>query len=584
MAEEDVGKKRRLITIGVSSIFLVAMVIAVTVGVNLNLTGSEEDEEKSKPYVISTRKAVKTICKPTDYRKECEKSLRAEAGNTTDARELIKIAFNVTIKKIGDSIKKTDLMNEVEKDPRAKMALDTCKQLMDLSIGEFKRSLERMRSFDLDNLDNILNTLRVWLSGAVTYQETCLDGFDHTTGEGGRKMKQLLKVTMHLSSNALAIISELADTVADLNATMNGRRRLLDDSRGVRGFVHREDGVIPYWVNNDGVHRFLHAHSSPKTIKPDVVVAKDGSGKYRSINKALRHVPKKNQKPFVIYIKEGVYHEYVEVKKNMTHVVFVGDGGTKTRITGNRNFIDGINTYRTATVAIQGDYFAAINLGFENSAGPHKHQAVAIRVQADKSIFYKCTMDGYQDTLYAHAMRQFYRDCTISGTIDFVFGDAVAVFQNCNFVVRKPMENQQCIVTAQGRKERHQPSGTVIQGGSIVSEHKVKFHNKAYLARPWKNYSRTVFIDTYIGDLIQPDGYMPWQGPNGHSGMDTCFYAEFNNTGPGSNKSKRVKWRGIKNLDSEAVSRYLPYKFFRGDDWIKVTRVPYDSAATLPNY
>lgn len=229
--------------------------------------------------------------------------------------------------------------------------------------------------------------------------------------------------------------------------------------------------------------------------------------------------------------------------------------------------------------AIAGDYFVAINIGFENSAGPQKHQAVAIRVQADKSIFYKCSIDGYQDTLYAHTMRQFYRDCTISGTIDFVFGDAVAIFQNCTFVVRKPLENQQCIVTAQGRKDKHQPSGIVIQGCSIVSDtHNVKFDNKAYLARPWKNYSRTIFMKTYIGDLIEPDGYMPWQLPNGTlTGMDTCFYVEYKNKGPGSNKSKRVKWRGIKNLTSHTASVFLPYKFFHGDDWIKVTRVPYSS-------
>jgi pectinesterase len=193
-------------------------------------------------------------------------------------------------------------------------------------------------------------------------------------------------------------------------------------------------------------------------------------------------------------------------------------------------------------------------------------------------------MDGYQDTLYVHTMRQFYRDCTISGTIDFIFGDAIAVFQNCTFLVKKPLENQQCIVTAQGRKERHQPSGIVIQNCHIVADtHNVKFDNKAYLARPWKNFSRTVFMKTYIGDLIQPDGFMPWHGPNGTiSGIDTCFYAEFNNKGPGSDKSKRVKWPGIKTLTSQNASHFLPSMFFHGDDWIKVTKIPYSSGEKSP--
>ncbi|KAJ1385570.1 Pectinesterase, catalytic [Sesbania bispinosa] len=187
-------------------------------------------------------------------------------------------------------------------------------------------------------------------------------------------------------------------------------------------------------------------------------------------------------------------------------------------------------------------------------------------------------MDGYQDTLYVHTMRQFYRDCTISGTIDFVFGNALSAFQNCTFVVRKPLKNQQCIVTAQGRKGRQQPSGIVIQGGSIVSDplfYEVRFENKAYLARPWKNYSRTVFMDTYIDDLIHPDGYLPWQGEEGPSGMNTCFYAEYHNTGPGSDKSKRVNWAGIWNLNSKAANSFSPSKFFHGDDWIEVIGIPY---------
>ncbi|KAJ1383459.1 Pectinesterase, catalytic [Sesbania bispinosa] len=582
MSQEDGQKKKRIAIIGVSTFLLVGMVVAITIGVNVSQGDSNDSKNTDKARIAATAKAVRSFCNPTDYRKECEESLMETTLNTTDPRELIKIAFNITIRKIGSGLKKTDIWHEVEKDPRAKMALETCKQLMDLSIEEFKRSLERIGTFDLNNLDNILTNLKVWLSGAVTYQDTCLDGFENTTSDVGVKMKNLLTSTMHMTSNALAIIIDLETAFLDMN--LSTERRSAIEEYSVEDECHHDDtDQLPSWVDDChgvGVRRLLH--DNPHKLKPNLVVAKDGSGKYKSISKALKKVPKNNNKPFVIYIKEGVYREYLEITKKMTHVVFVGDGGNRTRISGNKNFIDGINTYRTPTVAVQGDYFVAINIGFENSAGPHKHQAVAIRVQADKSIFYKCTMDGYQDTLYAHAMRQFYRDCTISGTIDFIFGDAVAVFQNCTFVIRKPLENQQCIVTAQGRRERHQPSGIIIQGGSIVSDHTVKFDNKAYLARPWKNFSRTIFMDTYIDGLIQPDGYMPWQGPQGPSGMNTCFYAEYNNTGPGSDKSKRVKWRGIKTLTSQSATKFIPAKFFHGDDWIRVTRIPYSSG--LPRH
>ncbi|CAJ1842083.1 unnamed protein product [Sphenostylis stenocarpa] len=450
------------------------MVVAVTVSVNFSNKGEIEDEkEASKSHVASSMKAVKTLCAPTEYQKECEDSLNANAGNVTDPRELIKIVFNVTFSRISDGLGKTQLMQEAESDPRTKEALDTCKQLMNLSIEEFKRSIDRFNKFDLNSLDRILTRLRVWLSGAVTYQETCLDAFENTTTDASKKMQGLLQTSMHMTNNGLSIINDLAKTLRDTRQQA--------------------------WAPPPELYR---------------------CGNFTNINDALKSVPKKNLRPYIIYIKEGLYNEYVEVVRNMTHVVMIGDGGKKTRITGSKNFVDGVGTFRTASAAILGDFFVGIGIGFENTAGPEKHQAVALRVQSDRSIFYKCRMDGYQDTLYARTMRQFYRDCVISGTIDFVFGDAVADLQNCTFVVRKPLTNQQCIVTAQGRKEVNQPSGLVIHGGSIVSDVKYypyRFDNKAYLARPWKNFSRTIFMGSYIGDLITPDGYMLWQTLDGFS-------------------------------------------------------------------
>lgn len=232
--------------------------------------------------------------------------------------------------------------------------------------------------------------------------------------------------------------------------------------------------------------------------------------------------------------------------------------------------------------AIRGDYFIAKDIGFENSAGSEKEQAVALRVSADKTIFYNCRMDGYQDTLYTHAYRQFYRDCEISGTIDFVFGDAAVVFQNCTFLVRKPLDNQQCIVTAQGRKNVRQPTGIVLQNCTITADSSLepnKSSYKTYLARPWKEYSRTVIMESYIDDVIQSQGYLPW---NDTFALDTLFYTEFNNKGPSSSKDQRVKWSGIKELTSERIQRFTATHFIDGDSWIPQTKVPYDSGLVLP--
>jgi len=565
MSSGDDARRKRIALISFSSVFLVAMVVAVTVGVSLKNNQSDAKNGSKSPDASTSIKAVESICAPTDYKKECVQSLSSEAGNATDPKELIKAAFKVAMKEIKEGAKKSILLQEVEKDPRAKKALDDCKELMDFAVGELQHSFGQLGELDITKLDEMLIDLRIWLSAVITYQQTCLDGFQEAKSDAGEKMKVALKTAMHLSSNGLAIVSEISNVLKDFQIPGIGSRRLLQEP-DLPVLGHGE------WLN-PGVRRLLQAPVAE--IKPDVVVAKDGSGKYKTINEALHEIPNLGNKTFVIYIKEGVYAEYVHIQPNMTHVVMIGDGAKKTRITGNRNFVDGIPIFKTSTVAIYGDYFVAKNIGFENSAGAEKHQAVALKVQSDFSTFYNCSMDGYQDTLYVHAKRQFYRDCTISGTIDFLFGDAAAVFQNCTFVVRKPLETQQCSVTAQGRTSWRQPSALVLQGCSIVSDpafYPFRFENGAYLGRPWKEYSRTIIMESFIDDLIQPTGWSPWMGT---FGTDTCFYAEFENHGPGSSTAKRVKWRGIKNITREDALGFAPGRFIIGDGWIKDTKVPY---------
>lgn len=225
--------------------------------------------------------------------------------------------------------------------------------------------------------------------------------------------------------------------------------------------------------------------------------------------------------------------------------------------------------------AIVGDYFIAKNIGFENTAGPIKHQAVALRVQSDEAIFFNCRFDGYQDTLYTHSHRQFFRDCTISGTIDFLFGDAAAVFQNCTLLVRKPLPNQACPITAHGRKNPKESTGFVFQGCTIAGEPDylaVKETSKAYLGRPWKEYSRTIIMNTFIPDFVQPQGWQPWLGD---FGLKTLFYSEVQNTGPGAGLANRVSWAGIKTLSDEDILMFTPAQYIQGDTWVPGKGVPY---------
>jgi pectinesterase len=225
-----------------------------------------------------------------------------------------------------------------------------------------------------------------------------------------------------------------------------------------------------------------------------------------------------------------------------------------------------------ATVA---EDFIAKAMTFENTAGASKHQAVALRVQGDRSAFFDCAIRGYQDTLYAHAHRQFYKNCEISGTVDFIFGNAAAVLQNCNIYARKPMANQKNAVTAQGRTDPNQNTGISIQDCRIDAAQDLAEDinsTKNYLGRPWKLYSRTVYLQSYIGDLIQPSGWLEW---NGTVGLDTLFYGEFDNFGPGAITNNRVQWHGYNLMTPSQAWNFTVLNFTLGNTWIPDTDVPY---------
>ncbi|KAK4380065.1 hypothetical protein RND71_001927 [Anisodus tanguticus] len=545
---------------GLASILVVACVVAATVSITkMSSSDSSSGGGASSNSDISTSsKSVKAMCQPTDYKEACEKSL-ASAKNTTDPKELIKVAFESTITDIKNAIKNTDLIKEAAKDPRTKEALQTCEGLLDVSIDDLRRSFDKVGSFDINKIKDYTDDLKTWISASITYQETCLDAFSNTSGETGEKMKKLLKTAGELTSNGLAMITSFGDMLTNSHIP-DINRRLLTTDNDYSSFVE------------SGSRRLLQVSN----IKPNVVVAQDGSGQYKTINEALKVVPPKNTQTFVILIKTGEYKENVDIPRGVTNVVFLGEGPTKTKITSNKNFVDGTATFHSAIVAVNGDGFIAMDIGFENTAGAVKHQAVALRVSADKTVFYNCNINGYQDTLYTHSYRQFYKDCTITGTIDFIFGDASAVFQNCKMIVRKPGDNQACMVTAQGRKDHRGVGAIVLQNCEIRAEPAFTSTQppiKAYLGRPWKEYSRTIIMQTYIDSFIDPEGWAPW---NGNFALNTLFYAEYQNKGPGANTDRRVKWGGYKrNISPQEAEKYVPGYFIDQDNWIKKTGISY---------
>ncbi|GAB4843642.1 hypothetical protein Ancab_013607 [Ancistrocladus abbreviatus] len=552
---------------------VLGVVLMMGTFVTVRVISQGQSNENDGAKLSTSNKAIIDLCTPTSYKETCEKSLFSAAGHTADPKELVRAAFKLAQEEIVSALSKSRTIHAAANDPRDKQGLEICREVIEDAVEDLQRSMESVGNYGLRNLDDFLEDLKVWVGGAATLQDVCFDAFENATGDAGQRMRVLFRTSRHLTSNALTMISRskhLLNTFKIPIPGLLGHRHLIQANENPAMPLA---GQHPAWLS-DAQRNLMK--TPLLNIKPDVVVAKDGSGKFKTITEALELVPKVNTKPFIIYIKAGVYNEQVTLDKKKTNVMFIGDGPTMTRITGNKNFKMGVQTYKTATVAIMGDGLMARDIGFENTAGPEGHQAVAIRVVGDYSVFYNCHFDGYQDTLYVVRSRQFYRDCTISGTIDFIFGDAQAVFQNCKMVVRKPLDNQSCMVTAQGRTEPHGPGAIIIQNCTITADpayHPLRMKNKAYLGRPWKLHSRTIVMQSNIDDAIAPEGWTPWAGD---FALNTLFYAEYNNRGPGAVQSNRVKWAGIQNLTPNQFQEFTPEKFFMGSEWITPTGTPYE--------
>jgi pectinesterase len=232
-----------------------------------------------------------------------------------------------------------------------------------------------------------------------------------------------------------------------------------------------------------------------------------------------------------------------------------------------------------AAVVAQG--FLAVNITFRNTAGPSKHQAVAVRNGADLSAFYSCSFEGYQDTLYTHSMRQFYRECDIYGTVDFIFGNAAVILQSCNIYPRLPSSGQFNAITAQGRTDPNQNTGTYIHNATIKASDDLApliGTVKTYLGRPWKEYSRTVYMECFMDSLINPSGWREWSG---NFALSTLYYAEYNNTGLGSDTSMRVNWIGYHLINATDAANFTVDNFLDGDSWLPQTGVSYLSGLII---
>ncbi|CAN6483492.1 unnamed protein product [Victoria cruziana] len=555
-------KKKGLIFVGIAGVTLLLVICGVAISLYFRSRASDSQRRPA----IQPSQAVLLACEQTRYPGVCLQSLAAFPGShAAEKSDLVRISVNLTLRHVGRAVSGLSGFTGMSMTRVARRALKDCVELLEDSMDQLSKSMEAAAR-DGGNAADVMT----WLSTALTNQDTCKEGMGQGT-EGvvrDRVAAQLVNLE-EIISNCLAIYA-MASGARGYTGIPVKNRRLLEAAPG--GFRLEEDG-LPAWLTARD-RRLLTMEM--KDVQADIVVAADGSGTYRTITEAIQAVPEQSTKRTVVHIKAGRYQEYVKVARKKWNVMIIGDGKGITVISGSRSIQDGYTTFHTATFAATGVGFIARDITFENSADPSKHQAVALRIGADHAVIYRCSIISYQDTLYVHSQRQFYRECDIYGTVDFIFGNAAVVIQKSNIVARKPMAGQKNTITAQNRKDPNQNTGMSIHECQILAAQdlsQMKNIFPTYLGRPWKLYSQVVYMMSYMGDHIDPSGWLPW---NGSFALDTLFYGEYMNYGPGAATGKRVQWPGYKVITSaEEAGKFTVAQFIYGTSWLPYTGVAF---------
>ncbi|KAK9060855.1 hypothetical protein SSX86_018035 [Deinandra increscens subsp. villosa] len=509
--------------------------------------------------------AMSRVCGRTRYQNLCLDSLLNFPGSSAAStdRDIIHISVNMTLQRVGRALYASSEISSLPMTTRLRSAYDDCLELLQDSVDHLKRSL-----FSVASPAQTQEDVLTWLSAALTNQDTCTEGLSEVENGGyvKRQMDEKLKDLSRLVSNCLAIYAAAADDDFKGVPIQHRRRRRLMSSLS----------LLPGWLGRKE-RRLLQLPVA--AMQPDIVVSKDGgNGTCKTIAEAIKKAPEYSGRRIIIYVRAGRYEEdNLKVGRKKTNLMFVGDGQGKTVITGGVNVVvNNVTTFHTASFAATGAGFIARDMTFENYAGPAKHQAVALRVGADHAVVYRCNIIGYQDTLYVHSQRQFFRECAIYGTVDFIFGNAAVVFQNCSMYARKPMPFQKVTITAQNRKDPNQNTGISIQACRLLAQPDLQASKATfgtYLGRPWKLYSRTVYMQSYMGDHIHPRGWLEW---NATFALDTLYYGEYMNYGPGGAIGQRVNWPGYRVITTIIeASRFTVAQFIYGSSWLPSTGVAF---------
>lgn len=308
-----------------------------------------------------------------------------------------------------------------------------------------------------------------------------------------------------------------------------------------------------------------------KYDNPDtLVVSRDGTGEFRTIDEAIEVCRAFMDYTKVIYVKKGVYKEKLIIPSWLTNITICGEDRDNTIITWDDHAnikmpVGGLDseaavkgkpmgTFRTYTLKVQGNYITLKDITIENNAAK-LGQAVALHTEGDHILVQNCRLLGNQDTVYTGVggTRVAFYDCYIEGTTDFIFGPSIAWFQNCE-IHSKANSYITAASTPAGQKY-----GYVFYKCRLTADKDV---DKVYLGRPWRPFAATIFMDCELGKHIRPEGWHNW---NNAKNEETARYAEYSNKGEGASTKDRVKWS--KQLTKKEAAKVTLLDAFGEDCW-----------------
>ncbi|XLT08695.1 hypothetical protein HN51_054488, partial [Arachis hypogaea] len=335
----------KILVSGVSLILVVGVAIGVVVVVN---------NKSSDPSLAEHQRTVTSMCQGTDDPQLCQDTLKDVKSSGSDPKAYIAASVEATTKSVIQALNMSDRLSvdHGSQSPGIKMALDDCKDLLEFALDSLEASANLVRDNNIQAVHDQTPDFRNWLSAVISYQQSCMEGFDDSQ-DGEAKVKEQLHTQSldqmgKLTAITLDIVTDLSKILETFGLKLDlkpASRRLMEatdnnvDAEGFPGWMSAADRKL---MGNGG-------GGGGGNGAPNAVVAQDGSGQFRTIKDAINSYPNGFKGRYIIYVKAGVYNEYIIIPKTAANILMYGDGPTRTIVTGHKNFVDGVKTMQTAT-------------------------------------------------------------------------------------------------------------------------------------------------------------------------------------------------------------------------------------------